>query len=699
MSSRNNINTIRNIGIMAHIDAGKTTLTERILFATGRIHSMGNVHDGKATMDYLPQERDRGITITSAATTTRWSPRYGLHQGKPHRITILDTPGHVDFTMEVERSLRVLDGAVAVFDASEGVEPQSETVWRQAERHCVPRIAFVNKMDKVGADFGATLRSMRTRLGANVVALQLPVGEGAYFRGIVDVIRMRLTRFGQGYPDADGEIPVEMREPARLAHQRLVEACADVDEDIMRKYVDGTQHEVDEAALRRALRTGTLRRTLVPVLCGAAARMCGVVELLDAVVGLLPAPSDVLPVVGHHPGTDGVIHRPPLLTEPFTALVFKLTHDRSVGSIAFLRVYSGALEAGSAVFNATQRRVDRMGRMMFMHAKAREEVSQVQAGDICAALGLKGVRCGDTLTLRGHPVVLEPLSAPPPVVEMAVHPQSRADTDKLGTGLQKIAAEDPSLLMSVNAETGQTLLKGMGELHLEIVVDRLRTEHGVAARLGAPRVAYRETLVNTVVQEYRHVHQNGGVGQFAHVIMEVGPASRAAGLVFINAIKGGVIPQEFIPAVERGVAGAMARGVLLGYPMVDVLVRLLDGSAHSKDSSAMAFATAGSMAFQHAARRRGVQLLEPVMAVEVEMPSEFLGPVLADLGGRSAKVRSTASRSHLRVVHAEAPLAKLFGYVGALRGFTRGRGTAHMQLLGHAPMPAREQAALTAEHA
>jgi len=699
MSSRTNITRIRNIGIMAHIDAGKTTLTERILLATGRIRTAGNVHDGEATMDFLPQEQDRGITITSAATTTRWSPHQGLNKGALHRITILDTPGHVDFTMEVERSLRVLDGAVAVFDASQGVEPQSETVWRQADRHGVPRIAFINKMDKVGADFTASLQSMRMRLGANVVAVQVPMGAGAELGGVIDVLRMRAVLFGDDGPDVETEIPDALRGEAELARLRLVEACADVDGGIMHKFVAGRLHDVGEAELRWALRAGTIQRTLVPVLCGAAARMRGVVELLDAVVDYLPAPSDVAAVTGDHPQTMASIRRAPLSSEPFTALVFKLIHDKSVGSIAFLRVYAGALNAGSPVLNATQRRPERIGRIMFMHAKAREEVDHVEAGDICAALGLKGVRSGDTLTARDFPVVLEPLHAPPPVVEMAVHPVTRSDMEKLESGLQKMAAEDPSLQVSVDPESGQTLLKGMGELHLEIVVDRLRTEHSVAARLGAPRVAYRETLLTTVIQEYRHSHQNGGVGQYAHVVMEVGPAPRGAGLVFINATRGGVIPQEFIPAIEKGITGAMQRGVLTSHPVVDVQVRLLDGSTHVKDSSTMAFAIAGSMAFQEAARKAGVQLLEPVMSVEVEVPEEFLGDVLGDLGSRRGRVRSTDVRGHLRVIRAEVPLARLFGYVGALRGFSQGRGTARMQLLGHAPVPVSDQAALVAAHA
>ncbi|EPX55142.1 Translation elongation factor G [Cystobacter fuscus DSM 2262] len=674
MSRTTRIERYRNIGIMAHIDAGKTTLTERILFFTGRIHAMGEVHTGSTEMDWMVQEKQRGITITSAATTASWKPMRGPFSGTEHRLNIIDTPGHVDFTIEVERSLRVLDGAVAVFDGSQGVEPQSETVWRQADRHGVPRIAFLNKMDKVGADFGMCVDSIRQRLGVRSVPVQLPIGEGADFRGLIDLVRMRAFFFDEeGGETREGQdIPASLREWAEALRLRLIEACAEEDGTLLEKYVDGRWGDITEEELERALRSGTLQRRLVPVLCGAAFKNKGVRMLLDAIVNYLPAPSDV---------------RASAEEEPVSALVFKLMHDKAVGTIVFLRVYSGTLRTGMAVLNTRQQRRERVGRLMFMHANKREEVDEVHAGDICAALNLKGVRTGDTLCSPESPVLLESLHVPEPVIQLAVEAASRADQQRMEEGLARLAAEDPSLHVGVDAESGQQLLSGMGELHLEIIVDRLRTEYGVEARVGQPKVAWRETLRRRVRQEYRHVRQSGGPGQYAHVVLEVGPAPRGAGLVFVDDTHGGVIPREFIPAIEKGVEGAMRRGVLSGHPVVDVEVRLLDGSTHVRDSTPQAFMMAGSLAFQEAARHAGVRLLEPVMDVEVTTPEEFLGDVLGDLSSRRGRVGGLEGHGATRSVSARVPMANLFGYVTSLRGRTQGRASASLRLSAYEPVP------------
>jgi elongation factor G len=689
MSRNTRIDRYRNIGIMAHIDAGKTTLTERILFFTGRIHAMGEVHTGSTEMDWMVQEKQRGITITSAATTAFWKPQRGPFAGTAHRINILDTPGHVDFTIEVERSLRVLDGAVAVFDASQGVEPQSETVWHQANRHGVPRIAFLNKMDKVGADFAMSVQSIRKRLDANPVPVQLPIGTGAEFSGVVDLLRMKAFFFDEasGEPSEAREIPEPLRAEAEALRLRLIEACAEMDGAVMHKYVEGRLGDITEEELERALRTGTLQRQLVPVLCGAAFKKKGVQMLLDAVVNYLPAPPDLPAVEGVTPDTQVRVTRPANDEEAVSAIVFKLMHDKAVGSIAFLRVYSGTLRTGMAVLNPRQRRRERVGRLMFMHANKREEVDEVHAGDICAALNLRGVRTGDTLCALEAPVVLESLQFPEPVVQLAVEARSHGEQQKMEDGLARLATEDPSLRVEMDPETGQQLLSGMGELHLEIVVDRLRTEYGVEARVGQPKVAYRETLRQKVLQDYRYVRQTGGPGQYAHVVMEVGPAPRGSGLVFVDDTHNGVIPKEFIPAIEKGVAGAMQRGVLAGYPVVDVEVRLVDGDTHVRDSTPQAFTTAGSLAFQEAARRAGVRLLEPVMDVEVTTPEEFLGEVLGDLSARRGRVRGMEGHGTVRNVSAQVPMASLFGYVTSLRGRTQGRAMATLRLANYEPVP------------
>ncbi|MDY7232698.1 elongation factor G [Hyalangium rubrum] len=688
MSRTTRIERYRNIGIMAHIDAGKTTLTERILFFTGRIRAMGEVHAGSTEMDWMVQEKQRGITITSAATTAFWKPMRGPFVGTAHRINILDTPGHVDFTIEVERSLRVLDGAVAVFDASQGVEPQSETVWHQANRHGVPRIAFLNKMDKVGADFAMSVHSIRQRLDANPVPVQLPIGAGPEFSGVVDLLRMKAFHFDEasGEP-SEREFPEALRAEAEALRLRLIEACAEVDGTVLRKYVEGRLADITEEELERALRAGTLQRQLVPVLCGAAFKKKGVQMLLDAVVNYLPAPSDLPAVEGVTPDTEVQVTRSANEEEPVCAFVFKLMHDKAVGSIVFLRVYSGTLRTGMAVLNPRQQRRERVGRLMFMHANKREEVDEVHAGDICAALNLRGVRTGDTLCALEAPVVLESLRFPEPVIQLAIEARSRGEQQKMEDGLVRLAAEDPSLRVVVDPETGQQLLSGMGELHLEIVVDRLRTEYGVEARVGQPKVAYRESLRQKVRQDYRHVRQTGGPGQYAHVVMEVGPAPRGSGLVFVDDTHNGVIPKEFIPAIEKGVEGAMQRGVLAGYPVVDVEVRLVDGSTHVRDSTPQAFTLAGSLAFQEAARRAGVRLLEPVMDVEVTTPEEFLGEVLGDLSARRGRVRGMEGHGTVRSVSAQVPMASLFGYVTSLRGRTQGRAMATLKLATYEPVP------------
>jgi elongation factor G len=698
MSRTTRIERYRNIGIMAHIDAGKTTLTERILFFTGRIHSMGEVHNGATEMDWMEQEKKRGITITSAATTASWKPMRGPFAGLPHRINILDTPGHVDFTIEVERSLRVLDGAVAVFDASQGVEPQSETVWHQANRHGVPRIAFLNKMDKVGADFAMCVRSIRQRLDAHPVPVQLPIGAGPEFTGLIDLPRMRAFLFDgeRGEPAEGQEIPAHLRAEAEALRLRLIEACAEVDGTVLQKYVEGRLADITAEELERALRAGTLQRQLVPVLCGAAFKNKGVRMLLDGIINYLPAPSDLPAARGETPGTREPVTRAASDEEPLCALAFKLMHDKAVGSIVFLRVYSGTLRTGMAVLNTRQERRERVGRLMFMHANKREEVDEVHAGDICAALNLRGVRTGDTLCAPEAPVLLESLRFPEPVVQLAIEARSRAEQQKMEDGLTRLAAEDPSLRVEVDPETGQQLLSGMGELHLEIVVDRLRTEYGVEASVGQPRVAYRETLRQKVRQEYRHVRQTGGPGQFAHVVMEVAPAPRGSGLVFVDETHGGVIPKEFIPAIEKGVAGAMDRGVLAGYPMVDVEVHLVDGSTHVRDSTPQAFTMASSLAFQEAARSAGVQLLEPMMNVEVTTPEEFLGDVLGDLSARRGRVRGMEGHGAVRNVSALVPMASLFGYVNSLRGRTQGRATASLRLATYEPVPDALQAPVLA---
>lgn len=669
----------RNIGIMAHIDAGKTTTTERILFYTGRVHKLGEVHEGTATMDWMVQEQERGITITSAATTCQW---------REHRINIIDTPGHVDFTVEVERSLRVLDGAVAVFDAKGGVEPQSETVWRQADKYGVPRIAYVNKMDIVGADFLGTLNQLRTRLGANPVAIQLPVGAEDTFRGIVDLVRMQAYFYSDDL-GTRGEfvaIPEELAELAAERRQMLLEAVADTDDDLMMKFLEG--EEISEAEIRRGLRKGTVSSTLVPVICGSSYRNKGVQPLLDAVVEYLPSPLDVGAVKGIDPRTEEAAEREPSDAEPFSALAFKIATDPFVGKLAFFRVYSGTLSSGSYVYNVTKGRRERIGRILQMHANHREEIETVYTGDIAAAVGLKDTTTGDTLADEQHPVVLEAMHFPDPVISVAIEPKTKADQDKMGAALGKLAEEDPTFRMHTDQETGQTIIAGMGELHLEIIVDRLLREFKVQANVGKPQVAYKETVRSTVEAEGKFIRQTGGRGQYGHVWVKVEPLQPGQGFEFVNKIVGGVVPREYIPAVEAGVREALETGVLAGYPTIDVRVTLFDGSYHEVDSSEMAFKIAGSMGYKAAATKAHPVLLEPIMSVEVLVPEDYMGDVIGDLNARRGRIEGMEPRpGSVQAIRGFVPLAEMFGYATDLRSRTQGRGTYTMQFAHYDEAP------------
>jgi elongation factor G len=664
---------------MAHIDAGKTTTTERILFYTGVTHRMGEVHDGQAVMDWMAQEQERGITITSAATTCYW---------RDHRINIIDTPGHVDFTIEVERSLRVLDGVVAVFDAVGGVEPQSETVWRQADRYGVPRLAFINKMDRVGADLPRCLHMMRERLKANPVLVQLPLGDEDKFKGIIDLIAMNAivytddTAMGTEFQITD--IPADYQELAQEHHGLLLEAVAEQDEEIMERYL--ADEPVTPEAIRAALRRGTVASELVPVLCGSAFKNKGIQALLDAVVDFLPAPLDVPAVRGLDP-KGNVVERPPADEAPLAALAFKLITDPYVGHLTFIRVYSGVLTAGGAVLNSTKGVKERIGRLLKMHANKREEINQAYAGDIVAAVGLKNTTTGDTLSDDREPVILETLHIPQPVVDIAIEPQTKADQDKLGQALGKIASEDPSFRVHTDDETGQTIISGMGELHLEIIVDRLMREFKVDARVGKPQVSYRETITEEARAEGKFIRQTGGRGQYGHVVLAVKPLPAGEGVVFENKIVGGVVPKEFIPAVGKGVKEAAATGIL-GYPMVDLQVDLVDGSYHDVDSSERSFFIAGSMGFKEAAKRARPVLLEPIMDIEVVAPEDFVGEVMGELNARRGRVTGMESRGSTQIIHGQVPLATMFGYATSLRSSTQGRATFSMQFDHYEPVSA-----------
>ncbi len=691
----------RNIGIMAHIDAGKTTVTERVLYYTGVTHKIGEVHDGAATMDYMPQEQERGITITSAATNCFWTPTFGPNEGKKHRINIIDTPGHVDFTIEVERSLRVLDGAVAVFDGGNGVEPQSETVWRQADKYNVPRIAFVNKLDKVGADFQMNLDSMRERLGVTPVPVQWPVGQEDQHKGIVDLIKMQAAIFQDdslGAKYAWEEIPADLREQCESLREKLIEACADIDEAIMEKFLDGKVDEVTPDQIYAAVRKATCTFKFVPVLCGSAFKNKGVQLLLDAVVNLLPSPLDIPPVKGVHPKDESKVEeRKADDKEPFSALAFKILNDPFVGNLTFFRVYSGTLSSGTTVMNTARGKRERIGRILRMHANKREELKECEAGNIYAAVGLRETRTGDTLCDEKHPIVLEKMTFPEPVISIAIEPRTQADLDKLGMSLQKLAQEDPSFRTFTNDETGQTIIAGMGELHLEILVDRLKREFNVEANVGKPEVAYREAISKSIQAEGKFIRQSGGHGQYGHVKIELAPGERGSGFKFENVIVGGLIPKEFIPSIEKGIKDATLRGVLAGYQVLDVHVKLYDGSYHEVDSSGPAFEVAGSMAFQDGAKDAGLHLLEPVMAVEVITPDTNMGDVIGDLNSRRGKILGMTQRGkNTQVITAEVPLATMFGYATDLRSKTQGRAAYSMQFAKYEAVPAAVQEEIVA---
>ena len=669
----------RNIGIMAHIDAGKTTTTERILFYTGRLHRMGEVHDGAATMDWMEQEQERGITITSAATTAFWK-RFDIE----HRVNIIDTPGHVDFTVEVERSLRVLDGAVAVFCAVAGVEPQSETVWRQADGYGIPRVAFVNKMDRVGADYDNVIDMMRDRLEANAHPVQFPIGDGETFGGIVDLVHQKAWIYDDelGSKFHEEEIPSELAEKCEALRESLIAAAAEHDETVLEKYLGG--EVLTENEIRSAVRTATISGDLFPVFCGSAFKNKGVQLLLDGVIDYLPSPVDVPPIRGKDPDdSEKEMERVPDDAEPFSALAFKIMTDPYVGKLTFFRVYSGSIPSGSHILNATRTSRERVGRLLQMHANKREERDEVFAGDIAAAIGVKNVRTGDTLCDPEHPIVLESMDFPKPVISVAIEPKTKADQDKLAGGLAKLAEEDPTFRVGTNPETNQTIISGMGELHLEIIVDRLKREFKVEANVGRPQVAYRETVRKSVRKvEGRFVRQTGGRGQYGHVVINVTPGSAGSGFVFENRIVGGSIPREFISSVEAGIRDALDTGALAGYPIIDLAVELVDGSYHDVDSSEMAFKIAGSMALKEAVRKARPVLLEPIMEVEVVTPADYMGDIIGDLSSRRGKVEGMDERAGARVISAFVPLGEMFGYSTALRSMSQGRAVYSMQF-GH----------------
>jgi elongation factor G len=675
------LDRVRNIGIMAHIDAGKTTTTERILYYTGRTHKMGEVHEGAATMDWMAQEQERGITITSAATTAEW---------RDYRINIIDTPGHVDFTVEVERSLRVLDGAVAVFDSVAGVQPQSETVWRQADRYRVPRIAFINKMDRTGADFEAAVQSMRDRLGAKAVPIHLPIGEEEHFSGIVDLVEMKAVTYvnALGTEFSVEDVPAHLAAAAEAGHHALIDAVAEFDDELTETYLED-ESAVTSEMIRRALRAGTLSGELTPVLAGSAFKNKGVQPLLDAIVDYLPSPADVPPVQGIDPKSAEEATRPASVEAPFSALAFKVMTDPYVGKLTYFRVYSGHVRTGDRVLNATNGKTERFGRILLMHANHREEREEIGAGEIAAAVGLKFTTTGDTLTVDSAPIVLESMSFPEPVISVAIEPKTKADQDKLATALQRLAEEDPTFRVSTHEETGQTLISGMGELHLEIIVDRLLREFRVEGNVGRPQVAYRETISRPVEKiQGRFVRQTGGSGQYGDVVVNLAPQEPGAGYEFVDRIVGGKVPKEYIPAVDQGIQEAMSAGVLAGYPVVDLRVELVDGSYHEVDSSERAFKIAGSMAFKEGMKRAKPKLLEPMMAVEVVTPEEYLGDVIGNLNSRRGRVEHLEPVGGSQSIRASVPLAEMFGYATDLRSMTQGRATFSMQFDRYEEVPA-----------
>ncbi|CAN5617831.1 elongation factor G [soil metagenome] len=671
MARQVSIEKTRNIGISAHIDAGKTTTTERILYYTGRVHRIGEVHEGAATMDWMEQEKERGITITSAATTCMW---------RDYRINIIDTPGHVDFTAEVERSLRVLDGAVALFCSVGGVEPQSETVWRQMDKYKVPRIAFINKMDRTGADFFKAIEMIRDRLKSNAIPIQIPVGEGAMFAGLIDLVDMKAIMYNDESLGATFDIvdiPDAYKELANEHRHKLLEAVSEFDDTLIEKFLDGK--ELTHEEVMKALRQATIDIKIIPVLCGSSFKNKGVQNLLDDIIDLLPAPNQVGEIIGHHIHTDDHITRRVADDEKFCALAFKIMTDPFVGKLTFFRVYSGKADAGSYIYNASTGKKERFSRLLQMHANSREDIKEVYAGDIAAAVGLKYTKTGDTLCDESDPIILEKISFPEPVIQIAIEPKTKADQDKLGESLAKLSDEDPTFRVSSNEETGQTLIAGMGELHLEIIVDRLKREFKVEANVGKPQVAYKETIRKKVTQEGKFIRQSGGKGQFGHVWIELEPNEKGKGYVFINGIVGGTIPKEYIQPVSNGIIEAMKNGVLAGYPVEDIKVKLIDGSFHDVDSSEMAFKIAGSMAFKEAARKASPVLLEPIMDVEVVTPDEYMGDVMGDLSSRRGRIEGMSSRNEVQVIKSLVPLSEMFGYSTTLRSMTQGRAMYSMQ--------------------
>ena len=673
------LDNYRNIGIMAHIDAGKTTTTERILYYTGKNYKIGEVHEGAATMDWMEQEQERGITITAAATTCFW---------KDHRINLIDTPGHVDFTVEVERSLRVLDGAVVVFDGVAGVEPQSETVWRQADRYAVPRFCFVNKLDRTGADFWRVVDMIRERLGAVAVPVQLPIGTEGDFRGVIDLLEMQAITYGSDLGDLVevGEIPAELMAQATSWRDKLVEAVADLDDDIAHRFLEG--QEVDAASLRRALRAGTLASKIIPVLCGSALKNKGVQPMLDAVIEYLPSPLDVAAVIGIDPRNGGQVTRHADPAEPFAALAFKIAADPFVGKLAFFRVYSGTLKTGSYVYNATKGEKERIGRLIELHANHREEIDSVSAGDIAAAVGLKVTFTGDTLSDEAKPIILENITFPEPVIELAVEPKTKADQDKMSIALQRLGEEDPTFRVSSDEESGQTRIAGMGELHLEVIVDRMLREFKVQANVGRPQVSYRETIRKAVKAEGRFVRQTGGKGQYGHAVLTMEPLPRGSGVEFESKIVGGSVPREFFKPIEQGVREALLGGVIAGFPVIDLKATLIDGSFHEVDSSEMAFKIAGSMAAKDGVAKAEPTILEPVMKVEVVAPEEYMGDVIGNLNSKRGHMDGIDERGSSRVIRAHVPLAEMFGYATELRSMTQGRATYSMEFSRYSEVPA-----------
>jgi len=682
------LRNLRNIGIIAHIDAGKTTFTERILFYTGKKHKIGETHDGAADMDWMEQEKERGITITSAATTCFW---------KDIRINIIDTPGHVDFTAEVERSLRVLDGGVVVFDGSQGVEPQSETVWRQADKYEVPRMAFINKMDKMGADFYMSLNSIHDRLSGKAVAIQLPIGAEGTFSGVIDLIEQKAYKFEGdfGVNVVEIDIPEDMKTKVEEYRNVMIEKVAECDDALMEKYLEGQEYTLDE--VKAAIRKGTISNEIYPVLCGTALQNIGVQLMLDAVQSYLPSPLDIPAIKGTNPDTDAEEERPADDSKPFAALAFKIATDPFVGKLCFFRVYSGTLTAGSYVVNASTGQKERIGRILQMHANSREEIKEVKAGDIAATVGLKNTMTGNTLCEDGHPIILESIDFPEPVISIAIEPKTKSDQEKLGLSLQKLAEEDPTFQTFTDEETAQTIISGMGELHLEVLVDRLKREFKVEANVGKPQVAYRETIQDEVQMEEKYSKQTGGRGQYGHVLIKVGPQEPGDGYEFKDSITGGKIPKEYIQPVNKGIQEAMTKGVIAGYPMVDIKVELYDGSYHDVDSNEMAFKIAGSIAFQNAARKANPVLLEPIMNVEVVTPEDYFGDVMGNLSSRRGQISESGDRGPVKFIKAEVPLSSMFGYTTDLRSMTQGRATSTMEFGHYAKVPKNVEEKVVAE--